>query len=148
MWHRELGKSTFDIWEEEEREKRINAYRRRKQLEAIATGLSNLVEVRRQADDVEAAVEDMIEEGGPVADGDETVQHDPYAEARKLLRRHMATSAFLGIDPSLRSCDGPPPPVPRERPRPTNAPTDADRQYSEDVTAIALGKEPYGYRNR
>lgn len=43
-----------------------------------------------------------------------------YARALELYRRHLATSAFLGVDPSHRSCDGPPlpilavPPVDRE----------------------------------
>ena len=69
-----------------------------------------------------------------------------YARALELHRRHLATSAFLGIDPSYRSCDGPPLPVPRERP--SDVLTDADREYGEDVTAIALGEETYGYRNR
>lgn len=31
--------------------------------------------------------------------------------------------------------------------RPNDTQTEADRQYSEDVTAIALGKEQHGYRN-
>lgn len=73
---------------------------------------------------------------------------DRYARALELHRRHLATCAFLGIDPSYRSCDGPPVPPPRESEYMAGAPTDQDREYSEDVTAIALGEETYGYRNR
>lgn len=73
---------------------------------------------------------------------------DRYARARELQRRWMATSAFVGIDPLHYSCDGPPLPPPEERERPTDPQTDEGRQYGEDVTAIALGKETYGYRNR
>ena len=48
MYHAELGKSTADIWEEEQREARLEAYRKRKQLENIATGLGNLLWLRQQ----------------------------------------------------------------------------------------------------
>ncbi len=42
MFHAELGKSTFDIWEEEQREKRIAAYRRNTALTQVARVLDAL----------------------------------------------------------------------------------------------------------
>ena len=44
MFHAELGKSTFDIWEEEQREKRITAYRRKSALTNVARVLRALQE--------------------------------------------------------------------------------------------------------
>lgn len=66
---------------------------------------------------------------------------------RELDRRHLATCAFLGLDP-LRSCDEPPVTshvAERKLPGPL---TEADKEYTEDVAAIVLGKEQYGFRNR
>ena len=48
MYHAELGKSTADIWEDEQREVRLEAYRKRKQMEHIAAGLGNLLRLRQQ----------------------------------------------------------------------------------------------------
>ena len=56
MYHAELGKSTADIWEEEQREARLEAYRKRKQLENIATGLGNLLWLRQQESGYETPI--------------------------------------------------------------------------------------------
>ena len=56
MYHAELGKSTADIWEEEQREARLEAYRKRKQLENIATGLGNLLRLRQQESGLETPI--------------------------------------------------------------------------------------------
>lgn len=72
MWHSELGKSTVEIWEEEERQKRIWAYRRKKEYQKIAQALTNLLDkqtiLRQDNEDRERASQDMIEEGGPLYD--------------------------------------------------------------------------------
>jgi len=75
MWHSELGMSTIDIWEAEERQKRIWEYRRKQQYQKIAYGLAALLH-RRLAlqDEVETrmiATHDMIEEGGPIYDNEQ-----------------------------------------------------------------------------
>jgi|GEM_PF-4225794 len=71
MWHADIGKSTFDIWEDEQREERLAKYRRHKQLENIVNGLANLMRKRMLVDEERAAVEDMIEEGGPLNDNEQ-----------------------------------------------------------------------------
>lgn len=70
MWHRERGMSTVEIWEAEERQKRIWAYRRKKEYQKIANALANLLDKQtaaQQDDDQRSrASQDMIEEGGPI----------------------------------------------------------------------------------
>ena len=56
MYHAELGKSTADIWEDEQREARLEAYRKRKQMENIAAGLGNLLRLRQQESGLETLI--------------------------------------------------------------------------------------------
>ncbi len=58
---------------------------------------------------------------------------------RELDRRHLATSAFLGVGP-FHSCDGPASPRLKRQPVLEN-PTADDKEYSDAVKAIILGKE-------
>ena len=78
--------------------------------------------------------------------------HSPTDERRKLSpreldRRHLATSAFLGIGPFSRSCAVATGPGVVDHASPT-AQNEEDRKYSEDETVIIRGEESYGYRNR
>ena len=70
MWHSERGMSTIEIWEAEERQKRIWAYRRKKEYQKIVNALVNLLDkrtaVQQDSDDRERAMWHMIEEGGPI----------------------------------------------------------------------------------
>lgn len=66
MFHYDLGKSTLEIWEEDEREKRLDEYRRKKQLENVVNGLANLIRKHQNDEELQTASNDMIEEGGPV----------------------------------------------------------------------------------
>ncbi len=56
MYHAELGKSTFEIWEDEQRAARLEAYRKRKQLENVAVGLGNLLRLRQQESGHDTAI--------------------------------------------------------------------------------------------
>lgn len=107
MYHPELGKTTFEIWEDEQREFRLVTYRRKKQLENIINGLANLLRKRIMTNEDDVAKEDMIEEGGPVVERDELTLKKPYERALELDRRHRATRMFLGLDPLHGSCDEP-----------------------------------------
>lgn len=75
-------------------------------------------------------------------------ERQPYAFARELHRRQMATARFLGLDAIGLSCMDAirMVPLPRSEPPDPSALSEADKQYGEDMTAIALGKEQHGYR--
>lgn len=80
MFHAELGKSTFDIWEEEQREKRIAAYRRNTTLTQVAKVLDALreqksdetpIHIRHAKEAAEAASKNAL----AVASGSTRVAH-------------------------------------------------------------------------
>lgn len=71
MWHHELGKSTFDIYEEERLAKLAAEQERNAHLTDVATVLRALESKRLLEEEDSKATQDMIEEGGPVTEREE-----------------------------------------------------------------------------
>lgn len=76
MWHKELGKSTADIWAEEYiSNPEQNLYRSRLK-QQIANVLQRRAEQLAALEESELAKSDMIEEGGPLSIREQGEQDD------------------------------------------------------------------------